>query len=322
MEKIVFECEAITPMFMYGADGITPELRPASIKGVMRFWWRAIFGDSDIERLREAESEIFGSTNRRSKVNIRVCKKEFSEKQVTDINEFDYLFFSIKMQDKEKSKKYFEKIKFDVILTSRDEKVLKEASYSFILLSLFGGLGSRSRRGGGNFRIKSIDNKEYNTLLPKSSDRMQLITHLFKIFNQIKKYFQQEYPKNAFTREYSNLSILDFVLSYDKFDSWNKALKDIETKYKDFRKNEHTLDNVSFGLPIKSEHIEVFTNPKFERRASPMIIKILKVQNQYYWFVLKLNGEFLPSDTKIKEKKDTIYKDIYENIVDDFLGSL
>lgn len=53
-----------------------------------------------------------------------------------------------------------------------------------------------------------------------------------------------------------------------------------------------------------------------------MIIKILKVQENYFWLVLKLNGEFLPKGTKIKEKKDTSYKDIYENIIDDFMESL
>jgi len=53
-----------------------------------------------------------------------------------------------------------------------------------------------------------------------------------------------------------------------------------------------------------------------------MTIKILKVQDTYYWLVLKLNGEFLPKGTKIKEKKDTSYKDIYQNIVDDFLKEL
>ena len=46
---MVFECETITPMFMYEADGITPELRPASIKGVMRFWWRAINGNLSLD---------------------------------------------------------------------------------------------------------------------------------------------------------------------------------------------------------------------------------------------------------------------------------
>jgi CRISPR-associated protein Cmr1 len=42
MEKITFECEIITPMFMYGGDGKTLELRPSEFKGMLRFWWRAL----------------------------------------------------------------------------------------------------------------------------------------------------------------------------------------------------------------------------------------------------------------------------------------
>ncbi len=42
MRSITFECETITPMFLACADGKTPELRPPSIKGLMRFWWRAM----------------------------------------------------------------------------------------------------------------------------------------------------------------------------------------------------------------------------------------------------------------------------------------
>ncbi len=41
MKSIKFTLETITPLFLAGADGQTPELRPPSIKGMMRFWWRA-----------------------------------------------------------------------------------------------------------------------------------------------------------------------------------------------------------------------------------------------------------------------------------------
>jgi len=41
VKKVTFECEVITPMFMAGADGRKPELRPSEFKGMMRFWWRA-----------------------------------------------------------------------------------------------------------------------------------------------------------------------------------------------------------------------------------------------------------------------------------------
>ncbi len=320
MQTIRFECETITPMFMYGADGKTAELRPASIKGVMRFWWRAIHGNSNIKELKEAESLIFGSTKERSKVNIRVRKKEFKVKKFAEIKEkFDYLFFSIKMQNKEEPKEYFEKIKFEVILSSSDKKALTEASYSFILLSLFGGLGSRSRRGGGSFVINSISDENYSHFLLKD------IKNLNNIYEKIREYFQNTYNISEVNNEYSTLSTLNFKLSSSK-NSWNEALSDIETKYKKFRKENKLLNNASFGLPIIFEDtknkIEVVTDPEFERRASPMTIKILKVQDTYYWLVLKLNGEFLPKGTKIKEKKDTSYKDIYQNIVDDFLKEL
>lgn len=327
MIKILFECETITPMFMYGADGLTPELRPASIKGVMRFWWRAINGNNNIEQLRDAESEIFGSTDKKSKVIVRVRYKSKKENivKIKEIKKMPYLFYPFYLDEAETKKSCFINLKFEVILSSRDEKALKEASYAFILLSLFGGLGSRSRRGGGSFRIVKTNDSEYNKLLLKNSDRKQLSNSLYQIYGVIKKYFQEEYRKEKFTNEYSNLSNLDFALSYTSFDNWESALQNIEKKYKNFRADGEgdglILDNTSFGLPIL-EPKEVFIKPEIDRRASPMIIKILQVQNKYYWFVLKLNGEFLPSGTKIGLDKENINEEISESIIDDFLGTL
>ena len=74
MKAITFECETITPMFLTGADGRTPELRPPSIKGAMRFWWRAMNGHLPLDKLKEEESKIFGASNRkigRSRVVIK-----------------------------------------------------------------------------------------------------------------------------------------------------------------------------------------------------------------------------------------------------------
>lgn len=74
MKQIVFECESITPMFMYGADGKTAELRPASIKGVMRFWWRAMNGNLPLDELKKQEGEIFGSMEKKSSFSIKIPK--------------------------------------------------------------------------------------------------------------------------------------------------------------------------------------------------------------------------------------------------------
>ncbi len=61
----------VTPMFCSGAERLQPELRPASFKGLMRFWWRAAeWGrfaaannpQSALEQMRNAEDALFGST--------------------------------------------------------------------------------------------------------------------------------------------------------------------------------------------------------------------------------------------------------------------
>ena len=58
MHTITFTCETITPMFLSGANQDVPELRPPSIKGALRFWWRAMNGDKP--NMRDLETEIFG----------------------------------------------------------------------------------------------------------------------------------------------------------------------------------------------------------------------------------------------------------------------
>ena len=75
MYEVEFTLEAVTPIFMRGADQTKAEIRAPSIKGLMRWWFRALagsyFGD-DISGLRKAEEFVFGSTGRRSRIIIEV----------------------------------------------------------------------------------------------------------------------------------------------------------------------------------------------------------------------------------------------------------
>ena len=66
--KLSVQVELLTPQFGGGAEARTPDvkqwLRPASVRGALRFWWRALFGASfpNIHALHAAESAIFGSS--------------------------------------------------------------------------------------------------------------------------------------------------------------------------------------------------------------------------------------------------------------------
>lgn len=74
MNHIDLELEILTPAFLAGADQHESELRAASIKGLLRWWWRASEGHrfrSPVE-LNEAEAAVFGSAEMKLKSPLQV----------------------------------------------------------------------------------------------------------------------------------------------------------------------------------------------------------------------------------------------------------
>jgi CRISPR-associated protein Cmr1 len=146
MNSITFKCKTITPMLMHGADGKSAELRPASIKGILRFWWRAIHGNLPLKDLHEQEGEIFGSTDKRSSFSIRINKYE--NLQIEDKNPLPHK----KQGDKgyHLAKALKENQTFQVIISGQNLNLIQNL---FILATTLGGFGQRSRRGFGSVQI-------------------------------------------------------------------------------------------------------------------------------------------------------------------------
>ncbi|MBN1547551.1 MAG: type III-B CRISPR module RAMP protein Cmr1 [Syntrophaceae bacterium] len=71
--------QVVTPMFGGGVEAGEPDpvtlIRASSIRGHLRFWWRATRGATcnTIEKLKQRETEIWGDTDSPSKVVIRVA---------------------------------------------------------------------------------------------------------------------------------------------------------------------------------------------------------------------------------------------------------
>lgn len=222
MEQITFTCETITPMFLAGADGQTPELRPPSIKGALRFWWRALNGHLDLESLKKQEGEIFGDTSRRSKVIIQVAynNAELEEKLKVNVPGFsretmhilNYLSYGTKARGF-----IDEDLKFDIKLSF--QRTLDEASKQSVLTAFkafaaFGNLGMKMRNGFGSFRVlnEQIDAKE--------------------LFDRIMTNTKDETPAfHAFSKE-----AVFFKTQKDNYTSWREALSGIGEFYKEENK--------------------------------------------------------------------------------------
>ncbi len=197
MEKIIFECETITPMFMYGADGKTPELRPTSIKGIMRFWWRAINGHLSLIELKKQEDEIFGSTEKKSKLVIyRINVTETKDFKISTTphhkkgycsknNNSKGCYFngnSCMKANQRVGKLYTFKITMDI---KPNRYMTKEQLKNFfIIATTLGGFGQRSRRGFGSIQISKIDNIAFNS--PKTTQEIKAkINDAFKYNSEI-----------------------------------------------------------------------------------------------------------------------------------------
>jgi len=199
MAPITLNCEVVTPMFLAGADGITPELRPPSIKGAMRWWFRAMMGGILVNKysgkellnhLTKLESEIFGSTEKKSKFGIFV-KESIKNENTRIINFKDFKvddgrkrncirYMGYGLGEGAMKKSYIvpgTEIIFNISFMNTNELHKKIIIGSFWLLIYLGSLGARARRGWGNLKINSehnlFDLKLKNPKIENYSDYLQ-----------------------------------------------------------------------------------------------------------------------------------------------------
>lgn len=142
--------ETVTPLLLHGADNKTPELRPPSFRGAMRYWWRAalggVIGDKNLKGLHELEGAVFGSTERVSPIGLRL-----GEARIQSADPKPYL-----LPHKSIARRDGIVGTFELILTQprHDDALVWAAACASLELALtFGGVGQRSRRGYGALRI-------------------------------------------------------------------------------------------------------------------------------------------------------------------------
>lgn len=178
--RLHFSCEVITPLFVGGSDPRTnPELRSPSLRGAIRYWYRALLGgcssvplnSSDIMN---AEQRVFGSTNSGSPVSVLVhgengakpIRFQKDRAQRTSDGGYlpsgkDYLLWSMAESGRPGTPRHLPSreyippgSKFRITLQAKlDSDPLKKANAALWLLANLGALGARANRGAGSFLV-------------------------------------------------------------------------------------------------------------------------------------------------------------------------
>jgi len=181
-------------------------------------------------------------------------------------------------------------------LVGKDE-FLKHYAASLWALVFLGGVGARSRRGGGNLAVVDYNPKDLGiSFIPTGYFDEWLVENLKRAKDLV------GYSKTP-CNEYSNLKNVNLVLSPREFNTWVEALNDIGNRFMNFRvKNrQRVFDTAVFGLPVRHSNGKfVEAEEGITRRSSPVIIKVVKTpKGKYLWMVLLLWGKFLPNGVKL-----------------------
>ncbi|HXH09568.1 MAG TPA: type III-B CRISPR module RAMP protein Cmr1 [Alphaproteobacteria bacterium] len=323
MAQIKSRLETVTPLFMGGADPRDgPELRPASFRGVLRFWWRAllagVMGDADLEALRQEETAVFGQTENGSPIVVRVLGQARPQSALPHQPGVGYLWWSMVRTKRQ----YLPAgTSFTLILQTRpgvrSDEPLKRTLVSLWLLTHLGGIGSRARRGGGSVQVTNVQGQLPSgvpDLQVRAQAPQQLRDELANGLKQLRTLVSIGSP-NATISPPANFDVLHpdacRILVLNKtWSTWEQALEEVGQKFQTFRNRRppdyqrvkgvvsgtsHTLQPVeraAFGLPIvfyyrslagRSATLEGETH---DRRASPLLMRVVRLASGQHTVVM------------------------------------
>ncbi|OQX15231.1 MAG: type III-B CRISPR module RAMP protein Cmr1 [Thiothrix lacustris] len=317
-------------MFIGDAEQKASGISPASVKGALRFWWRALMwgkiltdekmdSNAALQALHQQESALFGSSADKGNAatfTLRVDAASVKTEHKTDFpkggnDPSGYLGLGL-WESGSHAKGNFQPhreyisenqtfsvtLKIQPSVSTAQQQTLKDALLAW---GLFGGLGSRARRAFGSVAIQSIDNTFFT--FSKTTDYFAAVNQLFATY-RLESITQP--PFTAFGKG-SRFAIND------------KSEKDARTahatlgmKFKDYRGQPSPLRGSVkrvFGMPYAGG-----TRLEGEaRRASPLLFHVHPIGNQFVGALLFMPAHF-HHDTALDRPSYTLARDFLDQL--------
>lgn len=359
--RITARYRIVTPMFL-GGDGHHVDdqhFRNASFKGALRFWWRALnWGrmlkdangntDAALTNLHAAEGRLFGKASDGEEGSrqslIRVSSK-FDNKVVIiphspqddSLKNVAYLLGLGLHSNNDKGSAGHKGVQRDYIKAGAqvevqlqfpfdaDDESIRQVRQAAIALGLFGGLGSRARKGFGSLAIHSITDGKGN------ADECKNLDDIKKFIQDINFSSPEDVPLTAFTKatridasEKGRDAMRVLTTVCQQLHAYRDGTVGQSGRLNNFAKDRELARNAQegqtiaelpsraiFGLPHNYQWKEP-GNPKLDiapadternRRASPLLIHIHEFpDNSVVAIQTLLPTTFLPEGTNIALK--------------------
>lgn len=308
---LVFRLKSVTPMFMAGAHNVLkrdirdsagnivrtipedyhPELRTPSIRGVLRYWFRACQGSflfNDISELQKREHIIFGSTTAGSPFNLSVeilaQPKErlpmliHGERDKIRVEALRQVEFNMKVAPR---------------LGQAFERDLLKIAVT--LLAEFGGMGKRSRRGFGSLQL--IDGHP----MPDSGEKLRQRLHKLckELFSGLAQTPFANYPSHPVMHP----DHCKIMVGVQPFKSYREAMQVFWDQIRAHRRFQNVLiqDNPVLGT----------SDPRF---AAPIQLHISRTEDGYHPVVIAFRTDHQPNGSPLNWS-------LAANVIDQIAGN-
>ncbi|GIW43292.1 MAG: hypothetical protein KatS3mg077_0574 [Candidatus Binatia bacterium] len=314
--------QIVTPVFCAGADQKGPsEIRPFSIRGALRWWYRAI--DRDFF---DRESKIFGATTgsgSSSPVSLQLghwvtgakSLRDRLQPQMAQTSGAAYLGYTFYLGNNERKAIMPGGQSLDLRLAwnwlpaneTEQDYVRRAWAAALWLFGHLGGIGTRSRRGYGTLALVKWQGWKECGLLGTAhgAESPEVWKKRFESgWRLIRQWFDP--PEGAKHQHFG--ADLKVYLWNNGFNDWKAALDEVGRTLQAFRSKReiHKPELLAaFGLPIRfRNHPAQFASPrKFSRAASPLQIRVVKIGEKYHPLLWRAHGPLTPHEALELEYK-------------------
>lgn len=318
MFKKEVSLEVVTPMFSTRANK-KAEFRITELKALLRSTFREFFEYSSIDDLKESEAILFGSTEIKSPVSIKFAEKIETKSDNSILiyrnNNKDFELKALQSGDK-----------INLIFQSRNKEILELYMFILQLASITGGLGKRSRKAMGSFKITGVE-KDINLEDLVQSNNNNPISfcinsknlkgvekkYVFKLRKFIKiKDIEYKDDYIRYKIEYKNgMPNIHYVKRLHKIgiknsnDSRENILRKISyltherlVNYKNFISS----NTPKIAKNLNKEILGNIPNGNLSRFASPVYITIHQQKENTYVIIKELNFDYIYDGKKLTRK--------------------
>jgi CRISPR-associated protein Cmr1 len=308
MIRVELCLETVTPLFLGGAAQ-QPELRPASVRGALRYWLRALVGSeygSSLEDLHEKENSVFGSTEKSSSIVVRLLG-ELPRMHNFDLDRnaqgqqlrtgHNYFYYSTRLGQNERIPFFPADANLPtLVLQSRPSEPTNSDSFALAagaawLLTNLGGLGMRARRCAGSVQVRSIGSRANAVNLSEftigAQNATELLQHLQTGLNLVRALVgNANNPSVDYDTLHPQVCRVWVISGGIPWSTWKDAVDHLGSSMQSFRAGQgadRNRVNAIFGIPIM--HGDDFG---LVRRASPLWLRITRLGSGQYVGVASL----------------------------------